>query len=93
VKANANRSQIDSQKSKRDNRQQSESEGREAAQNLYTQMLTNGAINQQLAINPLLLTIIAATYQAFDALPERRVTLYQKMFNLLLEDRPNRRDK
>ncbi len=45
-----------------------------------------------LAKNPLLLTIIAATHRAFEQLPNRRVKLYQKMFNLLLEDRPNRRE-
>lgn len=73
-------------------REQSQAEGVQAAQNLYAQMIANGAINQQLAINPLLLTIIAATHQAFDSLPERRVTLYRKMFNLLLEDRPKQRD-
>lgn len=73
-------------------REQSQAEGLEAARNLYEQIIANSAINQQLAVNPLLLTIIAATHQAFDSLPDRRVTLYQKMFNLLLEDRPNRRD-
>ena len=57
-----------------------------------SKLLVIWRFNQQLAVNPLLLTIIAATYHALDALPERRVKLYQKMFGLLLEDRPNRRD-
>jgi hypothetical protein len=37
-------------------------------------------------------TIIAATHRAFETLPDRRAKLYQKVLNLLLEDRPNRRD-
>jgi hypothetical protein len=71
---------------------QSETEAQQAATDLYRQIVSNLAINNQLAVNPLLLTIIAATHHAFDALPERRVNLYRKMFGLLLEDRPNRRD-
>lgn len=71
---------------------QSEDEAEKAAQHLYQQIAASQAINQQLAVNPLLLTIIAATHNAFDALPERRVNLYRKMFGLLLEDRPNRRE-
>ena len=47
----------------------------------------------KLAVNPLLLTIIAATHHALDALPERRVKLYQKMFGLLLEDRHRLRER
>jgi hypothetical protein len=71
---------------------QSEADAQQAAADLYRQIVGNLAINTQLAVNPLLLTIIAATHNAFDALPERRVNLYRKMFGLLLEDRPNRRD-
>jgi len=71
---------------------QSDAEAQQAATDLYRQIVGNLAINTQLAVNPLLLTIIAATHNAFDALPERRATLYRKMFGLLLEDRPNRRD-
>ena len=71
---------------------QSNDEAQKAAADLYRQIVGNLAINTQLAVNPLLLTIIAATHNAFDALPERRANLYRKMFNLLLEDRPNRRD-
>ncbi|MCU0525595.1 MAG: GUN4 domain-containing protein [Elainella sp. Prado103] len=71
---------------------QSEAEAQRAVADLYRQIVGNLAINTQLAVNPLLLTIIASTHNAFDALPERRVNLYRKMFGLLLEDRPNRRD-
>ena len=71
---------------------QSNDEAQQAAADLYRQIVGNLAINTQLAVNPLLLTIIAATHNAFDALPERRANLYRKMFSLLLEDRPNRRD-
>ena len=71
---------------------QSDAEAQQAAEDLYRQIVGNLAINKQLAVNPLLLTIIAATHNAFDVLPERRAALYRKMFNLLLEDRPNRRD-
>lgn len=71
---------------------QSEDEAREAASHLYQQIVANIDINQQLAVNPLLLTVIAATHKAAYALPERRVTLYKKMFGLLLEDRPYHRD-
>jgi hypothetical protein len=71
---------------------QSDAEAQQAADDLYRQIVGNLAINQQLAVNPLLLTIIAATHNAFDILPERRASLYRKTFNLLLEDRPNRRD-
>ena len=73
-------------------RAESNDEAQQAATELYRQIVGNLAINIQLATNPLLLTIIAATHNAFDALPERRATLYRKMFGLLLEDRPNRRD-
>jgi len=74
------------------NRAQSDTEAQKAAIHLYRQIIGNLEINKQLAVNPLLLTIIAATHYAFEALPERRVKLYQKMFDLLLADRPNRRD-
>ena len=70
---------------------QSEDEAREAASHLYKQIVANISINQQLAVNPLLLTIIAATHKAFHALPQRRVTLYKKMLSLLLEYRPYHR--
>ncbi|MCG8364919.1 MAG: NACHT domain-containing protein [Pseudanabaenales cyanobacterium] len=71
---------------------QSDDEAKQAAADLYKQIAGNMAINTQLAVNPLLLTIIAAMHNAFDALPERRAHLYRKMFDLLLEDRPNRCD-
>lgn len=57
---------------------QSDAEAEQSATNLYRQIVGNFAINNQLAVNPLLLTIIAATHNAFDALPERRVNLYKK---------------
>jgi GUN4-like len=72
-------------------RSQSDVEAQKAATSLYQQLVANLSVNTQLAVNPLLLTIIAATHKAFEMLPERRVTLYGKMFNLLLEDRLNLR--
>jgi hypothetical protein len=72
-------------------RSQSDTEAHKAAASLYQQLVANLSVNTQLAVNPLLLTIIAATHKAFEMLPERRVTLYGKMFNLLLEDRLNLR--
>jgi hypothetical protein len=72
-------------------RAQSDDDAKNAAIDLMRQITGNFALNK-LSSNPLLVTIIAATHRAFDALPDRRTKLYQKMFNLLLEDRPNRRD-
>ncbi len=67
---------------------QRDTEAKQAAADLYRQIVGNVAINQQLAVNPLLLTIIAVTHQAFAVLPERREDLYGEMFNILLEKRP-----
>jgi hypothetical protein len=72
-------------------RAQSETEAKQAAADLMRQITGNFALNR-LSSNPLLVTIIAATHRAFETLPDRRVKLYQKVLNLLLEDRPNRRD-
>ena len=72
-------------------RAQSEAEAIDAANSLMRQIRGNFALNK-LSSNPLLVTIIAATHRAFDTLPDRRAKLYQKVLNLLLEDRPNRRD-
>ena len=72
-------------------RAQSEAEAIDAANSLMSQITGNFALNK-LSANPLLVTIIAATHRAFETLPDRRAKLYQKVLNLLLEDRPNRRD-
>ncbi len=72
-------------------RAQSEEDAKNAAIDLMRQITGNFSLNR-LSSNPLLVTIIAATHRAFDTLPDRRAKLYQKIFNLLLEDRPNRRD-
>lgn len=72
-------------------RAQSEEDAKNAAIDLMRQITENFSLNR-LSSNPLLVTIIAATHRAFETLPDRRAKLYQKMFNLLLEDRPNRRD-
>jgi hypothetical protein len=72
-------------------RAQSEDDAKNAAADLMRQITGNFSLNR-LSSNPLLVTIIAATHRAFETLPDRRVKLYQKMFNLLLEDRPNRRE-
>ncbi len=72
-------------------RAQSDEDAKNAAIDLMRQITGNFSLNR-LSSNPLLVTIIAATHRAFETLPDRRTKLYQKMFNLLLEDRPNRRD-
>jgi predicted NACHT family NTPase len=41
-----------------------------------------------LARNPLLVTMIASTHRAQAVLPKRRVELYDKIFDLLLGTRP-----
>ena len=66
-------------------------EAKAAADDLSRQIFASPDLTK-LAKNPLLVTIIAATHHAYESLPSRRVRLYQKMFNLLLEDRPNRRE-
>ncbi len=45
----------------------------------------------KLAGNPLLLTIIVATYNAYGNLSKERVLIYKRIFRLLLEDRPRLR--
>ena len=72
-------------------RAQSDDDAKNAAIDLMRQITGSFSLNK-LSSNPLLVTIIAATHRAFETLPDRRTKLYQKMFNLLLEDRPNRRD-
>ena len=72
-------------------RAQCEDEATKAAKELMGQIVRTPALND-LAKNPLLVTIIAATYEAFEYLPDKRVKLYKKMFDLLLENRPYRRE-
>ncbi|MEM7793214.1 MAG: GUN4 domain-containing protein [Cyanobacteria bacterium P01_C01_bin.118] len=72
-------------------RAQCEAEASEASKELMGQIVRTPALND-LAKNPLLVTIIAATYEAFEYLPDKRVKLYKKMFDLLLENRPYRRE-
>jgi hypothetical protein len=72
---------------------QSQAEARERAEDLYSQIFGKKAeYLNALAENPLLVTIIAATHQAFDSLPRYRKDLYKRIFDLLLEHRPNRRE-
>lgn len=70
---------------------QSNADAQRAADDLSRQLFADQNLTD-LAKNPLLITIIAATHEASESLPNRRIRLYQKIFNLLLEDRPNRRD-
>lgn len=70
---------------------QSLAEAETAATDLINQLAQNPAINE-LASNPLLVTIVAALHETFESLPNQRVKFYQKIFTLLLEDRPKRRD-
>lgn len=81
---------IAEQLSKEQAQAQSDAEAQAAATDLINQIIQSSAV--KLAENPLLVTIIAATHRAFESLPNRRVRLYQKIVNLLLEDRPNRRE-
>jgi len=70
---------------------QSDAEAEEAAKKLLQQIIEVPNLNE-LAKNPLLITIIAATHRAFSSLPVRRVEIYKKMFEHLLDDRPNYRE-
>ena len=70
---------------------QSEDEAAKAAIDLINQLAQNPALNA-IAENPLLVTIVAALHEAFESLPNQRSKFYQKIFNLLLEDRPKRRE-
>jgi hypothetical protein len=70
---------------------QSEDEAEKAATDLINQLAQNPAINE-LASNPLLVTIVATLHETFESLPNQRVKFYQKIFSLLLEDRPKRRE-
>ena len=70
---------------------QSRQEAQEAAENLTKQLFAISALNE-LAKNPLLVTIIAATHEVFESLPRERTSLYRKILPLLLENRPNRRE-
>ena len=70
---------------------ESETEAKAAAADLSRQLFADQSLTN-LAKNPLLITIIAATHEANENLPTRRVYLYREIFKLLLEYRPNRRD-
>ncbi len=70
---------------------QSKTEAQNAANDLTKQLFAISALNE-LAKNPLLVTIIAATHEVFESLPRERTSLYKKILPLLLENRPNRRE-
>jgi hypothetical protein len=70
---------------------QSESEATKLADDLSRQLFAEAHL-VELAKNPLLLTIIAVVHEAYRSLPTRRVWLYERIFNLMLEDRPKFRD-
>ncbi|ELS04076.1 putative NTPase (NACHT family) [Xenococcus sp. PCC 7305] len=70
---------------------QSTTEAEEAAADLNRQLFALSAL-VNLAKNPLLVTIIAATHEILESLPKERTSLYRKILNLLLESRPNRRE-
>lgn len=69
---------------------QSQQEAQTAADDLKRQLFANQALNE-LAKNPLLVTIIAATHEVLESLPKERISLYRKILYLLLENRPIRR--
>jgi len=70
---------------------ESATEAQNAADDLSRQLFADRNLTE-LARNPLLITIIAATHEVSEQLPTRRVHLYREIFKLLLEYRPNRRD-
>ncbi len=74
-----------------DTEAESNAEADEAANNLSRQLFADQSL-VDLAKNPLLITIIAATHKANERLPSRRISLYRDIFKLLLEDRPYHRD-
>jgi hypothetical protein len=94
-KAHWSESQHEPNPQKRLSRQQAEAESNAEAQqgadDLSRQVFGDKSLTD-LAKNPLLITIIAATHEASEQLPKRRVHLYREIFKLLLEYRPNRRD-
>lgn len=68
-------------------RSQCRDEADRSAQDLVRQLFTNPPLND-LARNPLLITMIAATHQAETQLPSERVDLYRTICDLLLWKRP-----
>lgn len=68
-------------------RLKSDQEAQKYASDLVRQIFNNPPIND-LARNPLLITMIASTHRAQTILPKRRVELYDKIFDLLLGTRP-----
>lgn len=68
-------------------RQRSHQEADEAAGDLIRQIVNSPSLND-LARNPLLVTMIASTHRSQTVLPKRRVELYDKIFDLLLGTRP-----
>ena len=70
---------------------QSSAEAEEATADLNRQLFAIPAL-VNLAKNPLLVTIISATHEILESLPQERTSLYRKILHLLLESRPNRRE-
>ena len=66
----------------------SDREAQESADSLLRQIFNSPSLND-LARNPLLITMIANTHRANTELPNRRVELYEKISNLLLGSRPS----
>ncbi|MDJ0598629.1 MAG: NACHT domain-containing protein [Crocosphaera sp.] len=65
----------------------SDKEAEENAENLSKQLFANLALND-LARNPLLITMIAVTHRSERTLPTEREELYRKITDLLLSTRP-----
>ncbi|MDX2099186.1 MAG: GUN4 domain-containing protein [Leptolyngbyaceae cyanobacterium bins.59] len=88
-------SQYDPNPQNRLTREQAEAEShaqaQRAADDLSRQLFADPNLTD-LAKNPLLITIIAATHEGSENLPSQRIPLYREIFKLLLEYRPNRRD-
>ncbi len=68
-------------------RLKSTQEAQDSAADLVRQIVNSPSLND-LARNPLLITMIASTHRAKTVLPKRRVELYDKIFDLLLGTRP-----
>ncbi|MGB3515131.1 MAG: GUN4 domain-containing protein [Elainellaceae cyanobacterium] len=94
-KSHYEESQQDPNSSKRLSQEQAAAESEHLAQlaadDLKRQLFSDRSLTD-LAKNPLLITIIAATHEAGEQLPKQRIHLYREIFKVLLEYRPNRRD-
>ncbi|MDJ0659215.1 MAG: GUN4 domain-containing protein [Crocosphaera sp.] len=79
------------QLTKKVTRIRSDKEATENAEDLFKQLFANLAFND-LARNPLLITMIAVTHRSEKTLPTEREELYRKITDLLLSTRPHHKN-